>query len=144
MRNKLIVSVVLAAALMAGPAVAQQEPEDRSAAVAPNPELPDQTLGMALMSAYVNAAGELVHGAGAVSAERVDTGIFFVYFDRSIVGCTHVASMSVGAGSAVHFGTVNTAAPASGTTNAVRVRTFFPSSTDAFSQPFSLVVFCTQ
>ena len=44
---------------------------------------------MALMSAYVTSGGGLVPswGGGAVSATRVVTGVYEVYFVRDIVGC---------------------------------------------------------
>jgi hypothetical protein len=55
---------------------------------------PDQTLGMALMSALVKADGTLLGGAGATSSSQHATGRYRVFFNRSVVGCDYVATQS--------------------------------------------------
>jgi hypothetical protein len=54
---------------------------------------PDDTLGMALMSATVGANGTLVRGSGATSAEKNGTGEYLVQFARSIANCSCAASV---------------------------------------------------
>jgi hypothetical protein len=51
------------------------------------------TLGMALMSAVVNAQGTLVRGAGAVSTTGGD-GQYEVVFDRNVTACAYTASVA--------------------------------------------------
>jgi len=56
---------------------------------------PDQTLGMALMAAKVNASGNLLRGVGAVSAEKISTGTYRVIFSRDIYpNCMYVATVT--------------------------------------------------
>jgi hypothetical protein len=53
------------------------------------PRGPDETLGMAMMSALVLPDGDLYYGAGAVSSEYDSTReIYIVRFNRSVTGCT--------------------------------------------------------
>jgi hypothetical protein len=76
MRSKFLSTLVLTATLAASPADAA----------------PDQTLGMALMSAVVEANGTLISGTGVKNVTRTGLGGYLVQFDRSVVGCTPVAS----------------------------------------------------
>jgi hypothetical protein len=48
---------------------------------------PDNTRGMALLGAYVDALGNLVSGSGVVAAARNSTGSYQVDFDRDIFDC---------------------------------------------------------
>lgn len=75
----------LAAALVVGSIFAV--PHDSRAA-------PDNTLGMGLMSANVNADGTLVanSGSGVVSSIRNALGFYTVKFSRSLAGCSCVGS----------------------------------------------------
>jgi len=56
---------------------------------------PDQTLGMALMSAVVEANGTLISGTGVKNVTHTGFGAYLVQFDRSVAGCTPVASPQV-------------------------------------------------
>lgn len=96
-------AVTVATALAAAPATAQA-PEPVLGG--PASEAADQTLGMALMSAYVTSAGGLVEdwGGGAVSASRADTGIYDVIFARSIVGCPAAVTVVTSSRTASIFG----------------------------------------
>ena len=78
MRSKSIFALALAAALVAAPASIRAAP--------------DQTLGMALMSATVEANGTLISGTGVKNVTRTGTGGYLVQFDRSVAGCAPVAS----------------------------------------------------
>jgi hypothetical protein len=81
MRSKFLSALALTAALAASPAALEAAP--------------DQTLGMAIMSALVEANGTLLSGAGAVSANRsIGTGFYQVFFNRSVLGCDYVATQS--------------------------------------------------
>jgi len=53
---------------------------------------PDQTLGMALLSAVVEANGTLISGTGVKNVTRTGVGGYLVQFDRSVAGCAPVAS----------------------------------------------------
>lgn len=54
---------------------------------------PDNTLGMAIMSAVVQGdTGELNRGAGVVSSTRINTGSYQVIFDRNVAQCSYAAS----------------------------------------------------
>lgn len=53
---------------------------------------PDQTRGMAIMSAVVDGNGDLISGVGVKEVERTGTGGYYVRFQRSVEGCTPVAS----------------------------------------------------
>jgi hypothetical protein len=54
---------------------------------------PDNTLGMALMSATVASDGTLVHGSGATgTVKNSGLGDYTVTFERDLVGCSCTAS----------------------------------------------------
>jgi hypothetical protein len=78
MRSKFLSALALTATLAASPAVLDAAP--------------DQTLGMALMSAVVEANGTLISGTGVKNVTRTGTGGYLVQFDRSVAGCAPVAS----------------------------------------------------
>ena len=85
--------VVTLTLLGAWPALAQTAPrteypetQSRSAPIAP--AAADQALGMAIMSAVVNSAGNLMRGSGAVSSVRNGVGYYVVTFERSVHDCT--------------------------------------------------------
>ena len=80
MRRAIMFALVLATALVAAPAATRAAP--------------DQTLGMALLSALVNSNGTLLGGAGATSSNRRATGLYDVFFNRSVLGCDYVATQS--------------------------------------------------
>ncbi len=54
---------------------------------------PDQTLGMAIMSASVGPTGILLDGTGVDDVSHTGTGSYFVTFLRDLVGCNYVASV---------------------------------------------------
>jgi hypothetical protein len=54
---------------------------------------PDDTNGMALLSAVINLQGELVRGSGVASFNRQAAGFYEIMFDRSIEQCAFSASM---------------------------------------------------
>jgi hypothetical protein len=80
MRRAIMFATALATTLVAAPAAIRAAP--------------DQTLGMALMSALVRQDGMLLGGAGATSSSRHQTGRYRVFFNRSVVGCDYVATQS--------------------------------------------------
>jgi hypothetical protein len=119
-------SCLLFAAAFAGPiAAATAQPVE--------PQVPDMTLGVALMSAAVGANGVLLRGAGAVSSSRVSAGTYDVTFARNIEGCVALANTS-----AARFARVGTH-----TGSVIRVRVSDGQSTNA-DNPFTMLVFCTQ
>lgn len=78
MRSKFLSTLALAATLAASPAALEAAP--------------DQTLGMALLSAVVEANGTLISGTGVKNVTRTGVGGYLVQFDRSVAGCAPVAS----------------------------------------------------
>jgi hypothetical protein len=92
MHAKFIFAVILFSSLTAS-AAAQRAPD---IIILPGyaPQAADQTLGMALMSAFVNEDGTLARGAGAVSSQRTAEGSYEVDLDRDIHNCTYTASVS--------------------------------------------------
>lgn len=104
----------------------------------PAPAAADRTLGMAMMSAGVNA-GCTIHSAnGALTVQKQATGICDVLFIRELDGCHAVAGVGV-----EEFGPTPTgiASQFRGANGAVRVRTsdFAGVATDL---PFTVIVFC--
>ena len=79
MRSNFLSTLALTATLAASPAALDAAP--------------DQTLGMALMSAVVEANGTLISGTGVKNVTRTGLGGYLVQFDRSVVGCTPVAGL---------------------------------------------------
>jgi hypothetical protein len=112
----------------------------QSAPVAP--AAADQTLGMALMSATVDADATLIRGSGAVgSITTGNPGDFVVTFNRDVRDCTYVASVGGSISPVAH--TANVAASAPGVSsgpNTVRMTT---SNNGTYANyPFHLIVFC--
>jgi hypothetical protein len=127
MRSKSLLILALAAALVGAPA------STRAA--------PDQTLGVALMSAVVNQLGTLLRGAGAVSATRNSTGNYRVIFNRQVLGkCTYVAMAEVGPMSGGAFARVDETVS---NVNSVIVLTR-NANNDEEDRAFELIAFCTQ
>ena len=127
MRSKSFFALALAAALVAAPASIRAAP--------------DQTLGMALMSATVSDSGVLVAGSGVASIVRPSTGTYVIAFKRDLDACTCTASFgghTVGIFTAAqNFISANCP---SGAGNNVRV---LMSNNGAFvNWPFQLIVFC--
>ena len=54
---------------------------------------PDNTLGMAIMFAYVGADGTLQNGSGATGASRGSLGGYRVTFDRDVSNCGYSATV---------------------------------------------------
>lgn len=105
---------------------------------------PDNTQGMALMSATVNnttTPPTLVRGSGAVSVSRPTTGIAHVVFDRDLSNCsctTSVGSHQIGAYTpGTYFSTTNCPFAA----NSARIATKNESYT-LVNVSFHLIVFC--
>jgi hypothetical protein len=78
MRSTFLSTLALTATLAASPAALDAAP--------------DQTHGMALMSAVVEANGTLISGTGVKNVTHTGLGGYLVQFDRSVTGCTPVAS----------------------------------------------------
>jgi len=102
---------------------------------------PDQTQGMALMSAVVRSDGTLVSGSGVVSSDRFVSFIYHVTFTRSVQGCAFVASSGTtenegGSGGGV---AISTSITFNGTLVLPNVVSVF---THADGSPFILIVFC--
>jgi hypothetical protein len=64
---------------------------------------PDDTLGVAIMSASVKRAGTLHHGTGVTSVQRMSAGVYEITFERDITACTCVASLGGVDGTASYF-----------------------------------------
>jgi hypothetical protein len=78
------------AGIFAVTAAAAQQPPPWAGMNAP--AAADQTLGMALMGAYVDSNGALLSGAGATGASRTfDPGQYEVDFNRDVFGCFYSA-----------------------------------------------------
>jgi hypothetical protein len=120
-------ALVLATALVASPAAIRAAP--------------DQTLGMALMSALVRQDGMLLGGAGATSSSQHATGRYRVFFNRSVVGCDYVATQSNSA-SLTHNPPLATIATAPGdSANSVWVVVQDGEATNV-DRIFRMIVFC--
>ena len=128
MRSKSLFATALATALVAVPASIRAAP--------------DQTLGMAIMSAIVTAGGDLVGGAGAVSSvSTATTGFYTVKFNRNLQGCT-CAAMHVGENALDAAINVTAFCPTLGESDTVAVRTWSIANDAAEDKPFHLIVFC--
>jgi hypothetical protein len=78
-------ALTLAATVAASPALAQQ-PRPSPTTAAPQAAAP--TLGMAFMSAWVNADGTIVTGAGVVKVVAHSAPKYYdVHFNRPLAGC---------------------------------------------------------
>lgn len=65
---------------------------------------PDDTLGVAIMSASVKgAAGTLHHGTGVTSVQRMSPGVYEITFERTITTCTCVANLGGVDGTTTYF-----------------------------------------
>lgn len=100
---------------------------------------PDNTMGVAMLSARVNASGGLTGGAGAVSAAKVGPqGQYRVDFARPIYpGCTLVATIS-GAGPTGERGYIVAAYASAGH---ALVRTYNTAG-NFEDRPFGMLAFC--
>ena len=135
--------LILAAAAAIGTTLAQQPRLSPSAAASPG----DRTLGMAIMSASVNPDGTLAggYGAGVVGALRWGAGSYDVAFNRSVEGCTYVASLA--GPSAVHTGFISATGQIfylNGTSYyGLRVHTWDAKQADA-DRTFQVIVLCAR
>jgi hypothetical protein len=127
MRSKSLFALALATTLVAAPASIRAAP--------------DQTLGMALMSAVVNQSGTLNRGVGAVSATRNSEGNYRVIFNREVLGkCTYVAMAETGPMPGGAFVRVIETVT---NVNSVLVLTR-NANNDEEDRSFELIVFCAQ
>jgi hypothetical protein len=124
MRSKFLSTLALTATLAASPAALDAAP--------------DQTLGMAIMSASVNTGCLLARGAGATGANLFNTGICDVAFNRDVTDCTYAGMIGNPGSSQSPAGEI-AANPSSATTVFVRTRDSEGELTDL---PFHLIVFC--
>jgi hypothetical protein len=101
---------------------------------------PDQTLGMAIMSATV-AGTALAAGSGVVSIDRPSTGTYDIAFTRDLEACTCTASFGShnGAISTVQQNFISANCPF-GAGNNVRVLMLVLGTPQ--NSPFQLIVFC--
>ena len=110
----------------------------------PNPTqaAADNTLGVALLSASVDANGALVRGSGVTNTSRITTGRYQVTFNRDVTQCTYSATVGVATG-AFTLPDFIQATPKPDIPNAVLVET--DDKTGALNDdPFHLLVFCPQ
>ena len=130
MRHK---PVAFLAAALCGLLLAAATPSARAA--------PDQTQGMALMSAVVRLDGTLVSGSGVVSSDRFLAFDYRVTFTRSVQGCTFVASSGTTENEGFSGGGVpiSTSVTFNGTLLLPNVVSVF---THVDGSPFMLIVFC--
>jgi hypothetical protein len=122
--------------LVATIAVAAMAGVARRAAAAP-----DNTLGMAILSAAVSQAGTLVGGSGATGASKVPatTGMYEVTFSRNVLDCTYFPALANNTGGNVS-GTISASSFATASTT-VKVTTALDNGS-AFDLSFHLMVFC--
>lgn len=95
---------------------------------------PDNTLGMAILSARVSAAGALIAGSGTTgTVAKTGNGAYHVEFDRDVTTCFYLASLNGG-------GQVLTQPSGTGNT---RVGVGTQNSSGAFTDAeFYLLVYC--
>jgi hypothetical protein len=106
---------------------------------------PDQTQGVALLSAVVSSSGNLAHGAGAVSAAPLQTGVTKVTFNRPVGACNLVASVltPVLSPAPAGFAGFITVSPVINVPDTIVVTTrSVASGAPLQNQAFSLIVFC--
>ena len=132
-----IATLTLACLLTATAAMAQDlnRPNGRTAP----PPVPDGTLGMALMSAAVNADASLNRSAGATGTVKLGTGTYEVDFVRDVTNCHYVLNTAdTGFGTAFGFAT---AVKRAGNPNGIFVVT---ENTGAVvtDLPFQVIIFC--
>ena len=101
---------------------------------------PDKGLGMSLLGAAVDSGGNLVSGAGVLSAERVSTGDYNVQFKRSLEGCNHVAG--VGGVNTISLTPRRGIHSRTNESNEVRVVTYETTTNSLFDTGFQVIVFC--
>ena len=104
---------------------------------------PDNTLGMALMSASVDAAPSpnIIRGSGAVSASRPQTGFVDVVFDRDLSSCACTASTGYYEVGSYTGGSMASANCPYAAPNSARVIVRSENAT-FIDSPFHLIVFC--
>jgi hypothetical protein len=143
-------SFALAVALTGLAAAAQVPPALAANAFAATrtaaPHAAAPTLGMAILSAYVDQSSNPPVGAGVVGASRLSDGRHFVVFNRSVEGCIYAGTI-VGSLTGFDLGLVATIGM-SGTLNGVtyygvRVDTADPNGGPS-DLPFQLLVFCSK
>ncbi|MEJ8571346.1 hypothetical protein [Microbaculum marinum] len=101
MRNKVLLSLAVAATLAASPAAAKMEEGEPGYVAPPAPEAADKTLGMALMSASVIAGCDQSRGAGLEGIEDISAGVCNVTFNRNVRDCTIVTGVGAFSGTVV-------------------------------------------
>jgi hypothetical protein len=99
---------------------------------------PDDTLGVALMSAIVDSQGHLLSGSGATAAARTSQGQYTVTFVRDVSACTFAATST--------FQGEMIGASAGSSANVAMVYSMSPSGggSSVSDSGFNLVVFCAQ
>jgi hypothetical protein len=58
---------------------------------------PDNTLGMAILSAVVDTNGNLVSGSGVADSELI-SGVYYVTFERAVTSCAYLATVGLPVG----------------------------------------------
>jgi len=100
-------------------------------------------LGMAIMSAVVNADGTLARNAGATSATAFGSGQYEVIFERDVTACTYVATIGLSATSGSSSPGFVTVVGRAGAPNGIFVTT--DDATGAsLNLGFHVIVFCNQ
>ncbi len=128
--------IALACLMPAGPVTAKTAAKSSAKTAT---EAADQTLGMALMSVSVDIGGFVMHRAGVQSVTVVETGIAEVVFERSLTGCTVVAS-ATNANPNSAYGLFDVNARRWGD-NIIRVQTYNAGALT--NRPFSVLAFCS-
>jgi hypothetical protein len=142
MRSKHAFALTLVSMLMAPAAGAQSSEHRPGHSTQPAPQAADQTRGMALMSAAVYWDGTLLRGAGAIAAQRNNTGTYQVDFARSIVNCTITVSVSSPTEDEFYIGFASAGRTAAAS-NRAWVWTFLNTGGQA-DRPFTMMVFCVR
>jgi hypothetical protein len=110
---------------------------------------PDNTLGMAIMSATVSSAGTLTRGSGVNSVEKTGTGSYTVAFNRRLENCTCVVNLGGEDGNTDYIVSWKANANCPGFQKPVNVATIY-TSRDLQNQylmsdaSFHLLVFCAK
>ena len=100
---------------------------------------PDQTLGMALLSAEVDSNGTLTTaGSGASSATQLETGHYEVHFVRNIEGCIPVVTPRTNGSAAISSFAIQ-----NGVFDGFQVKTRGNDGNPA-NRPFFIIVLCSR
>lgn len=129
----------LAAACLLAPATALASTSNAEKS-APKPEIADQRLGVATLSAVVGPNGIIARHVGVDTVQRLGIGTYAVTFERSVLDCTYVANVGSTAAGNPSFG-VPVVASRSSNAQGVYVQIFNKNGA-VVDNAFHLIVFC--